>query len=156
MQTESTSVSPKILLVYFSHTGRTCEVAHFISQAIDCDIEQIRPVKQYTDDLFLLKDQIRTCSHDVLPPIHKPEHDITQYGTVILGTPVWNNSVPPPVMSYIRTVDWRGIRIHPFMSCGGIYMFAYNKLINVCKGASFGAPLFLIYDINGRFIGASW
>ncbi len=143
-----------ILLVYFSHTGKTHEVARFIAQAIECDLEEIKPVYEYTKDPVLLKNQINQSEHDPLPLIHRPQHDITNYGTVILGTPVWNNSIPPPVMTYIKNVNWKGIRIHPFMSCGGFYMFAYNKLTDICKGASFGAPLFLIYDLDGNYIRA--
>lgn len=113
----------KVLLVYYSKTGRTAKIARLIACAAKCDTEKI---------------------------IHEFDHDITSYGTVILGMPVWSNGIPGPMGTFIDATDWRGITIHPFFTCGGIFRDVFTELKNKCKGAAFTAPLYLIYNSCGE------
>jgi len=142
-----------ILLAYFSNTGNTEAVATFIASEYYCDIEVITPERDYGKNISEIKKRL-IRERDNPPPIKKPKYDIRQYSVVVIGTPVWNNDIPAPVKQYLLESDWRGKKIHPFFSYGGIYFNAYHSLISICKGASFGAPLFIKNDHNGNFIGA--
>ena len=145
-------MNPKILLVYYSHTGRTAEIARLISHTIGCDEEQLIPDSPITHNIYELRRRILSRGIKTPSKIKPMTHDITQYGAVILGMPVWENNIPAPMRSFLTATDWRGIKIHPFFSTGGIYVSAYYKLCSICKGAAVADPLYLVYDLNGRFL----
>lgn len=143
----STIKDSNILLVYYSLTGHTEKIAKLIARVIDCDIEKIEPVIPYTGGLTDIR---RRISADPSPAIHELSHNITKYGTVILGMPVWNNNIPGPMSTFISRVDWRGVKIHPFFATGGIFINVYSCIKDKCKGAAVTAPLFLIYNNSGQ------
>lgn len=140
-------MSAKILLVYYSQTGRTARIAQLIARAADCDIERIEAVIPFTGDRECTQKRL---DEDPFPAINRLTRDIRQYGTVILGMPVWNNGIPGPMITFIDMTDWRGITVHPFFTSGGIFINIYGMLKDKCKGASVKAPLYLIYDGSGN------
>lgn len=143
-----------ILLVYFSQTGKTREIANLISRVTGCDVERIRPVIPYTGTAAAIRQQLLSQGNSINPKIEPPVHDITSYGTVILGMPVWENDIPAPVRTYIGDIDWRGIRVHPYFSSGGMFQGIYHSLCSSLKGAAVTDPLYLIYDDCGNFLRA--
>lgn len=136
----------RILLVYYSQTGRTSRIARLICAATGCDTERLEPLTPFSGSQSDIRKQITSNPHI---PIRELVHDINQYGTVILGMPVWDNDIPPPMLSFINTTDWNGIKIHPFFTTGGVYVNVYSSLKDKCRGASISAPLFLIFDNDG-------
>lgn len=140
--------------MYFSQTGKTEEIANLIARVIECDVEKIRPVTPYTGSRASIRKQIIVSKNRPNPFIEKPVHDITRYGTVVLGMPVWENDIPAPVRTYIENIDWRGIRVHPFFSSGGMYQGIFYRLKEELKGAAITDPLYLIYNDSGNYIGA--
>ena len=145
-------MSSKILIVYYSHTGKTKQIANLIRRVTDCDEDRIIPEETYTNDPYALKTRLHREGLQARPPIKKLSHDIKEYGTVIIGTPVWNNGLPPPVLTFLEDNDWRGIKVYPFFSSGGIYAGVLSKLKEKTKGAGIAAPLYLIYDDKGKFL----
>ena len=141
-----------ILLIYFSHTGRAKKIAALMSRAVDCETDEIVPVTPYPDDKAALRRLILMQGVSSRPKIRKLKHDLSRYGTVILGTPVWENGLPPPVMTFLESYDWRGIKLYPFFTSGGIYMNAYSIIKDKCKGAGIADPLYLIYDDKGNLL----
>ena len=139
-----------ILLVYYSLTGHTEYVAKLIARAVGCEIERIEPLIPYKHSKELIRRRLRI---EPKPEIRILTHDITHYGTIILGMPVWDNDLPGPVITFLEKVDWRGIRVHPFFATGGVYISVYARLKARCKGAAFTAPLYLIYDSDNELVG---
>ena len=141
-----------ILLVYYSLTSKTHEIARLIRRAEGCDMDRIEVYEEYADIPFGLKQRLLHEGDSYRPKIRELSHDIREYGTVILGMPVWNNDIPAPMLTFIESVDWRGIRVLPFFSSGGAFMNIYSSLKQRCKGASLADPLYLIYDDCGNFL----
>ena len=145
-------MSSKVLLVYYSHTEKTKQIANLIRRVTDCDEDRIIPKETYPNDPYALRTRLHREGPQARPPIRKLNHDIKEYGTVIIGTPVWNNGLPPPVLTFLEDNDWRGIKVYPFFSSGGIYAGVLSKLKEQTKGAGIAAPLYLIYDDKGKFL----
>jgi Flavodoxins len=59
MQAQSASATKKILVVYFSHSGNTREVANQIKDLTGGDIFEILPVKAYPSDYQACVDQAK-------------------------------------------------------------------------------------------------
>lgn len=145
-------MSSKVLLVYYSHTEKTKQIANLIRRVTDCDEDRIIPKETYPNDPYALRTRLHREGPQARPPIRKLNHDIKEYGTVIIGTPVWNNGLPPPVLTFLEDNDWRGIKVYPFFSSGGIYACVLSKLKEKTKGAGIADPLYLIYDDKGKFL----
>ncbi len=145
-------MNSKVLLVYFSNTGKTRLTANLIERITGCDIDVITPVSPYPQDPYSVRKKISLDGPNYRPKIRELTHDVKEYGTVIIGSPVWNTGLPPPVLTFLEQNDWRGVKIHPFFSCGGTYIKAYSLLMKKCKGANVTDPLFMIYDLNGNFL----
>ena len=128
-------------------------MARLIEMQFGCDTEQIITVTPYPRNIILIHRLVRELGALHRPRIRKIRHDIRRYGTVVIGMPVWNNSIPNPMMTFLESVDWRGIRIHPFFTSGGLYVNAFSQLQDTCKGAGITDPLYIIFDTDGNITG---
>ena len=90
----------KTLVVYYSRSGFTRQVAQAIARLCDCDIDEIREA----DSRIGIWGFLRSC-YEVLvkrqPSISAPTADPADYALVIIGTPIWANHVASPMRSYI-------------------------------------------------------
>lgn len=91
----------KALVVYYSRTGRTREVASQIAGELNCDIEEIRDTQKRTGIIGFLKSgyQAARGKDTVLEPY---ERDPSDYDLVIVGTPVWAGNPSVPMGTYLR------------------------------------------------------
>lgn len=94
----------RILVVYYSLSGRTRRVAESIASALGADVEEIVD----TADRTGLMGYVRSLTEGLLgmpstirPPVGNP----AAYDLVIVGTPVWAWSVSSPVREYL---NWMG------------------------------------------------
>lgn len=90
----------RILVVYYSRTGKTREVAEDIVKNLGCDSEQIVDTKKRGGPLGFLTAG-RDSGRGSLTTIEVPKKDPSAYDLVIVGTPVWNNTVSTPVRTYL-------------------------------------------------------
>lgn len=90
----------KMLVVFYSQTGSTREVAESISKSFNCDIEEIKE-KEHRKGIFKniieIKDAILGNEVDICDC----ERDPSEYDVVIIGTPVWASHITPAIRTYI-------------------------------------------------------
>ncbi|WP_084183314.1 flavodoxin family protein [Nevskia soli] len=89
-----------ILVVYYSRSGTTREVAEALASALGCDIEEITDVRDRSGRIGYLRSLIAALRQrpSVIAPTTK---DPSGYQLVIIGTPVWAGSVSSPVRAYL-------------------------------------------------------
>jgi flavodoxin len=93
--------SMKILLVYYSRTNNTRKISEEISTKLNCDIEEIRDLKERSGKLNYLKygyEAIRSKETQ----IEDMKNDPSDYDLVIVGTPVWASTMATPVLTYLN------------------------------------------------------
>ena len=108
----------RILLVYYSRTGTTREVARRLAPLLDADLEEIVDPTPRRGWLGFLRSGFDARRHR-LPPIQESEHDPADYDVVVIGTPIWASSIATPVLAYARR---HREAIHGtafFCTCGG-------------------------------------
>lgn len=116
-QTEETG---RTLVVYFSHTGNTENVANFIHKAVGGDIIKLEPVNAYTDDYNTLLDVAQEEQrNDARPEIATKIDNIDEYDTIFLGYPNWWGDMPMIIYSFLDEYDLSGKTIAPFCTSGG-------------------------------------
>lgn len=94
----------KILVVYYSRTGRTKKVAEAIASKIGADIEEIvdtTPRKGLRAIFRSTLDGLFGRTTDIREPVKDPY----DYDLVVIGTPIWAGSVCAPVRDYFTWND---------------------------------------------------
>ena len=115
-----TKETGKVLVVYFSHTGNTENVANFIHEALGGDIVKLEPVNAYTDDYNTLLDVAQEEQrNDARPEIATQIDNIDEYDTIFLGYPNWWGDMPMIIYSFLDEYDLSGKTIAPFCTSGG-------------------------------------
>lgn len=88
------------LVVYYSRTGHTRDVAQKISKYLKCDLEEIEDTKNRKGLLgYLFAGRDGTFKR--LTVIRKIKKGPLRYDLVIIGTPVWAWNVSAPVRTYL-------------------------------------------------------
>jgi flavodoxin len=95
-----TAPNPRVLVVYYTRTGQTKGVAEDIAKRLGCDIEEIFDTKKRGGPLGFLSAG-KDAGDESLTKIVEPKFDPSTYDLVIIGTPVWNNTISTPIRTYI-------------------------------------------------------
>ena len=134
-------MSSKTLVAYFSATGTTARAARRLAESVGADLYEIRPAVPYTRaDLNWADSKSRSTleAHEAAcrPAIAGEPVDLSGYGTVFVGFPIWWYTAPRIIQSFLESHDFAGKRVVPFATSGGSGMGGTNKaLAPSCKGA---------------------
>lgn len=119
--TTAAASNGKTLVVYYSATGNTKNVAETIAQVTGGDLFEIEPKEPYTDDdLDWTNDDSRVSrehedesSRDVeLTSTEVPDWD--SYDTVYIGYPIWWGIAAWPVDGFVKANDFTGKTVVTF------------------------------------------
>ena len=139
------------ILVYYSYGGATRAVAKKITNKLKVKSVELHTVKQYPDDfdvlLSLTKKEIEI---GVVPPLVPLKVDFSKYDAVILGFPVWWRSVPPAIKSFLKSVDWKGKTVYPFVTSEGKLGHVNSDLKKAVRGGMVCPLLKVEFDKEGN------
>ena len=108
------------LVVYFSWSGNTENVASAIAEQTGADVFEIVPEETYTSDYNALLD-IATEEKEsgARPAITGSIEDISQYDVIYVGYPNWWSDMPMILYTFFDSYDLSGKTIAPFCTSGG-------------------------------------
>ena len=111
------------VVVYFSATGTTKEVAERIANVTDADIFEITPAEPYDDaDLDWHDDNSRTTIEmndpDCRPEIANDTVQLKDYSTVYIGYPIWWGDAPRIMSTFVESHSFEGMTVIPFCTSG--------------------------------------
>jgi len=108
-----------ILVTCFSRTGNTRVVAGLIRRAFSADVFEIRPATPYPEDYLATVEQARQeRDRGVEPALQTQVSGIAGYDTVFLGFPIWGETAPPIIRSFLSAHDLAGKALIPFITHG--------------------------------------
>ena len=115
-----TETGSKSLVVYFSWSGNTENVAKSIQSQTDSDIFEIVPATPYSDDYDTVVDlaQEEQRNND-RPAISGNIENIEQYDVVYVGFPNWWGDMPMILYTFFDTYDLSGKTVALFCTSGG-------------------------------------
>ena len=118
---QSTDEAGKTLVVYYSATGNTENVANYIATATDGDLFELEPAEPYSDaDLNWTDDNSRVVrEHDDeslrdIELVADTVENWDSYDTVFIGYPIWWGIAAWPVNGFIEANDFTGKTVIPF------------------------------------------
>lgn len=108
-----------ILVVYYSLTGHTRQIAGAIAGALDVDLEEIEDAFNRDTGLGRPRSAVEGLL-GLRSRITPPKHDPSEYGLVVVGTPVWGARLSSPVRAYLNQQRALLKRAAFFCTQGGI------------------------------------
>jgi len=106
---------PKVLIIYYSRTGNTREIANQIHKSVGGDIFEIQTVKPYPDDYEELKIVAKEeLASEFKPALKTKIENILSYDVVFIGYPIWWGTFPAPVRAYLSEYDLSKKTVEPF------------------------------------------
>lgn len=109
----------KTLVIYYSLTSNTREVASRISEMTKGTLFEIETGRTYPASPMLYYTAWRELNGGALPELKNTLGDISGYDTIFVGSPVWWFTVPGPMRAFLAQVDFDGKTIIPFCTQGG-------------------------------------
>ncbi len=111
---------PKSLVVYFSWSGNTENVARSIQNQTDSDIFEIVPSTPYSDDYDAVVDLAQEEQrNNARPEISDSIEEIEQYDVIYVGFPNWWGDMPMILYTFFDTYDLSGKTVALFCTSGG-------------------------------------
>lgn len=126
-----TMTDARTLLVYYSRagenywygsrrtltTGNTERVARIIVDSVDCDTFGIEAGDPYpTGYDATVARNVDEQQDDARPAVAAALPDVSGYGTVLLGSPIWNVRPPMIMSTFLDGVDLGGKVLRPFVT----------------------------------------
>lgn len=131
----------KTLVVYFSATGNTEEVANHIVAITGADVLELEPVNAYTDaDLNYNDDNSRVVREHDNPDEQNIELVVTtvenwdEYDTIFIGYPIWWHIAAWPVNGFVEANDFTGKTVIPFCTSSSSNLGESGELLAEMAG----------------------
>ncbi len=137
----------KLLILYYSYSGNTRSIAEEIQKKAGGTLAEIKTVMPYAGDYNVVVDQgQREVERGYEPEICPLDVDLSDFDTIILGTPVWWYTFAPAVKTLLSHSDWKGKRIYPFATNGGWLGHTLKDIKTACVGAAVEEGLDIRFD----------
>ena len=137
----SSSESGTAMVVYFSATGNTEEVAQIISNYIDSPIYELEPVDPYTSEDLNYIDSNSRVSQERNDPNHLTElvnvafDEFVDSEYIFLGAPVWWGELSWVINDFVLSNDFTDKTIIPFATASSSN-FSVDDLKNLSEEAT--------------------
>lgn len=128
----------KGLIVVYSLTNNTATVAGYVQQLTGADMARIETVTPYPDDFeTVVRQARRERESNFLPPIHPLSHDVDDYDTIYLGYPIWGQTIPQPLATFLSQNNLAGKTVVPFCTHDGYGTgWSYRSIAERCPDAT--------------------
>ena len=131
----------KTLVVYYSATGNTKQVANYIAEITNGDLFELEPVHDYTsDDLRWTDENSRVVQEYENPNQRNIELVSTtvdgfeDYDMIFIGYPIWWQIAAWPVNEFIENNDFTGKTVVPFCTSSSSGIGESGQLLEEMAG----------------------
>ena len=150
MNIENSNINNKSLVLYFSATNNTKQIAKYISEITSSDILEIIPKDAYTNEDLDYNNNNSRANREQNDKNARPEIlnklDLENYDIIYLGYPIWWEEEPRIILTLLDNYDLENKTIIPFCTSGGSGIELsvsnirnYNDKLNVLDGKRFSS-----------------
>ena len=126
----------KVLVVYYSLSGHTKQIAEIIKQETNADVYEIKTVEKVdTTPWFYmtLREQLKEKKY---PEIKQDFPNLSKYDMIFVGAPVWWYTMATPLYSFLQKVDFGGKKVVPFSTQGSNFGTYFEDFAKQAKNAN--------------------
>ena len=150
MNIENTNINNTSLVLYFSATNNTEQIAKYISEITSSDILEIIPKDVYTNEDLDYNNNNSRANREQNDEKARPEIsnklDLENYDIIYLGYPIWWEEEPRIILTLLDNYNLKNKTIIPFCTSGGSGIELsvnnirnYNNKLNVLDGKRFSS-----------------
>lgn len=114
----------KILVAYYSRSGKTEDVAKEIAQTLGADLDKVIDKKNRKGIFGFLRAGRDALKENLTEIEHKKNPK--DYNLVIVGTPVWASSTTPAIRTYLKKHKFKKIAFFTTSGSGEINKAVYE------------------------------
>ncbi len=119
IQNTNVSNSKKSLVIYYSRSGNTKQIADYIGEKTGSDVIRLETVKTYPSDYDEMLDYAQEEQRNgERPEIKNKNINTKDYDTIFLGYPIWWGDIATPVYTFLDEYNLSGKKIAPFVTSG--------------------------------------
>jgi len=133
----------KTLVIYYSLSGRTKDIALQIQSLTNADLYEIKPKEEIKQGPSLYLTSKKQISSGNYPEIVNDFPNVEEYDTIFVGSPIWWYTAAPVVLEFLKEFDFKNKNVVPFSTQGSNYgtyfedFKAKAKNANILKGEAF-------------------
>lgn len=133
----------KVLVIYYSWTGHTQDIAQRIAQRTGADVFRLQTQEPLSKAPWIYLTLKRQLSTQKYPALQHPLPDVSGYDVVFVGSPVWWYTAATPMLQFLQEMDFKGKKVVPFSTQGSNYgtffkdFSARAQNAQLLQGASF-------------------
>ena len=136
---ENSTEEESVLVVFFSETGTTRDIAEKIASVTGGGLYEIKAAQEYTEeDLDWHDNESRTTKEQndpsVRPEISSDPVSLTGYDTVYLGYPIWWGQEPRILDTFAESNDFTDLTVIPFCTSASSGIGASSKNLAALAG----------------------
>lgn len=105
----------KTLIVYYSYSGTTERVAERLKNLTGGTLYELTLVNPYSGNSYDVSDRVfEERGNKKMPELKGELPDVSEYDRILIGTPVWNDSMANPIIGYLEQTDFQGKNVALF------------------------------------------
>lgn len=138
----------KTLVIYYSYApGNTRKIARQIAESLQADLEEISLVNDYTEDFDgVVARGYQEVQSGYMPEIKPLSVKLSDYDTIILGTPVWHMHYSPAMKSFLSKNSLAEKKLYLFATNAGWLGSTMKEMERDAKGATICGTLNVVYN----------
>jgi len=138
-QTEDYKANPgKVLVVYYSWTGHTQDIAGQIASLTKGDVYRIETEEDFKSSPAFYARVKKNLKEKTYPKLKGQMPNIDSYDTIFVGGPVWWYTMATPLYSFLGQMDFKGKKVIPFSTQGSNPGTFLQDFKNEAKNAPIG------------------
>ena len=140
------SSADKVLIIYYSLSGRTRAVAERLQSKTSAELYEIQTVKTYPSSYpGVYEEPKRELEENDLPDLKSTPPDMSSYDLILVGAPVWWYTVPTPLMKFLQDADFAGKRVASFCTYDSTLGQYHPHFVQQAKNADVREGISLSY-----------
>lgn len=109
----------KMLVVYYSLTGKTDAVAQALAKELGADVRRVEDIQTPSGNWWFMITGSIAAIRGAESEIKSIDTGFHAYERVFVGSPVWAGNPSTPINAFIAKADFTGKEVVPFMTMGG-------------------------------------
>ncbi|MBQ8481084.1 MAG: NAD(P)H-dependent oxidoreductase [Alphaproteobacteria bacterium] len=125
----------KVLVVYYSLSGHTKDIALQIAEKTNADLYEIETAETYSSPSVYMKSKQELTSQNYPELKNNVLPDASDYDVIFVGAPVWWYTMAPALYSFLNKFDFKNKNAVPFSTQGSNFGSFFKDFADKAQNA---------------------